>query len=66
MFGSQLTEIEGIGDKSAEALLIKFKSAEAVFNAPRDDLIRIVGIAKANKILAHRDKGNSAISSGKQ
>jgi len=47
---TELSNIEGIGDKSIVSLLKKFKTINRVKNATFDDLIRLIGKDKANKI----------------
>lgn len=52
---SSLTEIKGIGDKKAKALLAHFKSISALKNAARDELLTVKGInaPDADMILKH-------------
>ncbi|MBI5326462.1 MAG: excinuclease ABC subunit C [Ignavibacteriae bacterium] len=40
---TELTEIEGIGDKIAQKLLIKMNSVENIKNAKKEELIEVVG-----------------------
>ena len=47
---SELEEIEGIGEKTAQELLQHFKSVKRIKDASLDDLTKSVGIAKAKKI----------------
>ena len=47
---SVLEEIQGIGDKTAEQVLKKFKSVKRVKEASLEDLSEVVGWAKAKKI----------------
>ena len=47
---SALEEIEGIGDKTAEQVLAKFKSVKRIKEASLEDLSEVVGWAKAKKI----------------
>ncbi|NER10188.1 Excinuclease ABC subunit C [Muriicola jejuensis] len=47
---SVLEEIQGIGDKTAEQVLKKFKSVKRVKEASLEDLSEVVGFAKAKKI----------------
>ena len=44
---SSLEGIEGIGPKTIEKLFIRFKSLEAIREAPQDELVREIGKAKA-------------------
>ncbi len=46
-YGSTLTEIPGIGEKRAKALLRHFKTVTAVKNASIDELLRVKGISKS-------------------
>ncbi len=50
-FGTQLTEIEGIGLDTAEKLLKHFKSVKKMKEANKDELETIVGKSKTAKIL---------------
>jgi excinuclease ABC subunit C len=63
---SILKNIEGIGDKSREKLLIHFKSTNAVFDAPPDEVAKIVGVAKARKIKQYLAENPEITSSWKQ
>jgi excinuclease ABC subunit C len=47
---SALEEIDGIGDKTAEQVLAKFKSVKRVKEASLEDLSEVVGWARAKKI----------------
>jgi excinuclease ABC subunit C len=47
---SVLEEIQGIGDKTAEQVLKKFKSVKRIKEASLEDLSEVVGWAKAKKI----------------
>ena len=48
---SELEQIEGIGAKSLNALLRRFKSVAKVREASLDELAEVVGMARANKII---------------
>jgi len=48
---SELTEIDGIGDKTVEALLSHFKSVKKIKQAQKNELASIIGEKKADKIL---------------
>ena len=48
---SALDEIKGIGEKTKNALLKEFKSIKRIKEAPQENIIRIIGEAKA-KIIA--------------
>jgi len=47
---SALEEIDGIGEKTAQELLQRFKSVKRIKEASLEDLAKSVGIAKAKKI----------------
>lgn len=48
VYGTRLSEIQGIGKKTADKLLNHFKSVQQVKNASNDDLAKIIGPAKAS------------------
>jgi excinuclease ABC subunit C len=48
--GSELKSIDGIGEKTAQELLKKFKSVKRIKEASIQNLANVVGIAKAKKI----------------
>jgi excinuclease ABC subunit C len=48
--GSKLTEIEGIGENTAEKLLSKFKSLKKIREAPLEEITEIVGKDKGEKV----------------
>ena len=50
---TELTNVPGIGDKTAEDLLRKFKSTKRIKAASEKDLAAIVGPDKAKKIFFH-------------
>jgi excinuclease ABC subunit C len=50
---SSLSDIKGVGNKTAEKLLIHFKSVERISKAGRDELEKVVGKDKSDKILAY-------------
>lgn len=56
---SELTEIPGIGPKSAEELLKKFKSVKGVSRGTVDEIAEIVGPAKAKIIVEYFKKENN-------
>ncbi|MBL7863308.1 MAG: excinuclease ABC subunit C [Cyclobacteriaceae bacterium] len=56
---TQLEDIPGIGRKVANDLLAKFKSLKKVLEATEEDLITVVGPAKARHILAWKQKRES-------
>ncbi|WP_291779031.1 excinuclease ABC subunit UvrC [Cecembia sp.] len=49
-FGSQLTEVDSIGEQSAEKLLKHFKSVKKIKDADIDELEKVIGKAKAHKL----------------
>ncbi|SMD42306.1 Excinuclease ABC subunit C [Aquiflexum balticum DSM 16537] len=49
-FGSILTDIDGIGDNTAEKLLSKFKSLKKIREATLEEISSIVGNDKAEKV----------------
>jgi excinuclease ABC subunit C len=49
---TQLTTIDGIGEKTAEKLLIAFKSVARIKAASLEELAAVVGKVTAEKILA--------------
>ena len=52
-FRTQLTDIPGIGDKTARDLLLKFGSVKEVRLQTEADLSKVVGPTKAKAIIAH-------------
>ena len=54
-FRTQLTDIPGIGDKTARDLLLKFGSVKEIRLQTEADLAKVVGPAKAKAILAFFD-----------
>ncbi|RZS95031.1 excinuclease ABC subunit UvrC [Cecembia calidifontis] len=49
-FGSQLTEVEGIGKQTAERLLKHFKSVKKIKEASEEEIGSIIGQSKAKKL----------------
>ncbi len=49
---SGLTKIPGIGDKTMEKLMIQFKSIKRLGETPEEEIIKIVGKSKAEKVRA--------------
>lgn len=47
---SGLTKIPGIGDKTMEKLMIQFKSIKRLGETPKEEIIKIVGKSKAEKV----------------
>ena len=56
-----LEGIEGVGEKSITALLRHFRTLSNISKAPLDDIAKIVGRAKALKVIEHlqKEKANS-------
>lgn len=52
-FGTGLTEIPGIGAKTAEKLLKEFKSVTRLMQADKDQVEQVIGLAAAKKIFAY-------------
>lgn len=52
-FRTELNEISGISDKTAEKLLIELKSVRNVREASLDELTKVIGKAKANLVYQH-------------
>lgn len=52
---SELTDIVGIGTKTHEDLMLKFKTVKAVKNASFDELAEEIGLAKAQLVRGHFD-----------
>jgi excinuclease ABC subunit C len=50
--GTELTNVEGIGEKTAELLLKKFKSVKRLKEAPQEEIVKLIGEAKA-KVLGN-------------
>ena len=57
---SELDSISGIGEKSIEALIKRFKSVSGIKEASFDELKDIVGLAKAKLLKAYFSKEESA------
>ncbi len=56
-FKTGLTEIEGIGDKTSQALLNYFRSEKKIKAATKEELVAVVGNAKAEVVFKHYHKG---------
>lgn len=46
MLGSTLTEIDGVGEKTAKALIKHFKTVSAVKNASAEELVAVKGVSR--------------------
>lgn len=55
-FRTSLTDIEGIGDKTAQDLLIRFSSVKQISEASLEELAKSVGPSKARKVYDHYHK----------
>lgn len=55
-FRTSLTDIEGIGDKTAQDLLIRFNSVKQISEASLEELVKCVGPSKARKVYDHYHK----------
>lgn len=53
---SELNEIEGIGDKTASEMLLKFKSVKRISEAEIEELAEVIGKSKAEKVFRHFHK----------
>ncbi|MBX7183324.1 MAG: excinuclease ABC subunit UvrC [Bacteroidia bacterium] len=53
---TELTQIQGISDKTAEKLLVEFRSVKGVSEASSEELYQVVGQAKAKLIREYFDK----------
>lgn len=53
---SELDDIKGIGDKTKEALLGKFKTVKRIKSATVDELAETIGLSKANIVVSYFQK----------
>ena len=53
---SELSEIKGIGEKTAKELLLRFKSVKRVKELQLKDLEEIIGFSKAKLVYEHFNK----------
>ena len=51
MLSSRLDNIEGIGEKTSQLLISNFGSVKKIVNADEDELIKLIGMSKAKKII---------------
>lgn len=51
--GSELTQIEGIGERTAEMLIQEFKSVKRVKEASQDEIEKIIGRSKAKLLVEY-------------
>lgn len=56
---SEISEIKGIGQKSANELLKHFKSVKAISTASKEELSKVVGARRAEAIIAHFGKSSA-------
>ncbi|WLD24011.1 excinuclease ABC subunit UvrC [Flavobacterium dauae] len=49
---SSLTKIPGIGDKTMEKLMVEFKSIKRLGETPKEEIVKLVGKSKAEKVVA--------------
>jgi excinuclease ABC subunit C len=52
---SEFADIKGIGDKTSELLLKKFKSIKRIKEATETELIKVIGKSKASIIIEWRN-----------
>nr|HPR61618.1 helix-hairpin-helix domain-containing protein [Prolixibacteraceae bacterium] len=50
---SELDNVKGIGEKTKELLLKNFKSVEGIKNANAEDLLKVIGKAKAKILMEY-------------
>ncbi|TAL69205.1 MAG: excinuclease ABC subunit C [Bacteroidetes bacterium] len=55
---TELTEIEGIGEKTAQKLLVKMNSVENIRNAKKEELIAVVGPKAGTLVFEYYNKDN--------
>lgn len=53
---SQLTEIKGVGEKTFDMLMKKYKSVKKIKEVPLEELSEMIGIAKAKLVVDHFNK----------
>ena len=52
-FRTQLSDIDGIGEKTAQKLLLRFGSVKQIKQLPLEDLCRAIGSAKAKQVYTY-------------
>ena len=57
--GTELTEIPGIGEKTANKLLQHFKSVKKLKNAMHHEVVEVVGKSAAQKVKNYFEQSNS-------
>lgn len=55
-FRTELCDIDGIGEATAQTLLLRFKSVKQIAEASLEDLARSIGKSKAAKVYNHYHK----------
>jgi len=55
-FNSELEGIPGVGEKTLQELLRKFKSVKRIKSATKEELVEVVGNSRADKILKFFEK----------
>ena len=56
---SEISEIKGVGQKSANELFKHFKSVKAISTASKEELSKVVGAKRAEAIIAHFGKSSA-------
>ena len=56
---SELDSIKGIGEQTSRALLKHFKSVKRIRNAAFEEIVQVVGVAKARIVVEGLNKGDS-------
>jgi excinuclease ABC subunit C len=56
---SEISEIKGVGQKSANELFKRFKSVKAISTASKEELSKVVGTRRAEAIIAHFGKSSA-------
>lgn len=57
-FRTQLTDIPGIGEKTARDLLLHFNSVKQLYTQTEEDIAKIIGPAKARQVWQYLHKSN--------
>ena len=60
-FKSELNEIKGISDKTAEKLLLELKSVKQIKESTLEELAKIIGRSKAELVFSYFHPGESAL-----
>ncbi|MDF2158876.1 excinuclease ABC subunit UvrC [Algoriphagus sp. CAU 1675] len=59
-FGTELTEIAGIGENTANKLLSHFKSVKKISKATEDEIAKVIGRSKAKSLMEWKEKNKGA------